>query len=958
MTSISIPLIIQSEIIEYILSQDVTIAFKKRYYKYTRTVTYQLAMVSKHWFNAVSSMISAIWTHDIFSNDVSILVRMMLSQSNQYSIIKQLRSLSLGVNAGYIQNAFFDLVDGILKQRINENQPSMPLEHILVVPSFMTRHDLIVAFAKALDTTQRSLFPSLNITFHLPPYDQELDDEDEDEDEEEEYSPEEAMEVAEKILDTCRGVKNIKKIRIYQPPSDKRPDEYSTFGTQDLWDTAIRLPHKTHLQGDLSYGLAPGMLFEVFSKEHDEDSNEIEYFWASDKEPPGNVYAHEDRIGMAEKYAGYPTFVEELFTLIRECKKVKYFNIYRVTPNNTEIDIKQGYMEAFRDNTVMTTLKLNYEFFFTSIISTNILSQSLERFKIILYHHNIKFILLSSSSSRSSSLVVSGQSINNNSNCTIGGWTADSCFDYKYIYNNQNYTVTFNNTVLDIPVGTSLYFVGDVVIDSTVDLRFNCKAESKDGKPSSKTYCNQIETKGTFYYGVIDVTATIDMMDNLYPEWLTSLNLTYTFHTLNLVEGKVKALNLSEYSSVFIHTNQILPSIMDDFNCEYISPDAFSSKIYCVKNGKLSPGMMVNVSATCPDTVCFSLPIAYFKTDLMTLCEVDSVLTRGIKNAGGSYEYRIKVNPASRIVDPYPLIPEFIQNLLNVTITGTANNTENQIIYNQTLLIYVNNQLVHANGTTYEIPADSSTDPNPEPSSASYLNQSKMMMMMIIIIIVLIAILTFFERIILGFLYATKNQICVYMLCKQPSSKFIDVIEKLAIEREKKKTNNKKDDNNRYTSNNNYKQLYNDMITTIEKGQEETVISWLLHYCCRTEKYSSLKKLISIAKTTTTTTTTTTTDCYWNYNRDIVQPTFNVLISNNNNNNDVDYDEESKTLLISILTILNVSATDDEYLEYLKLLENTIRNRRDKEEHRNLKKQSDDIRACNKLSPFNLHNSS
>ncbi|EGG14810.1 hypothetical protein DFA_10683 [Cavenderia fasciculata] len=147
------------------------------------------------------------------------------------------------------------------------------------------------------------------------------------------------------------------------------------------------------------------------------------------------------------------------------------------------------------------------------------------------------------------------------------------------------------------------------------------------------------------------------------------------------------------------------------------------------------------------------------------------------------------------------------------------------------------------------------------------------------------------------------------ILVAPPPSEFIDVIVKLAIKREKKKTN--KDDNNRCTSNNNnndnnnnYKQLYNDIVT--EKGQEEAV-SWLLYLVIKCEL---------------------STVCNYNYNESI----FNVLISpnnNNNNNNDNDDDDETQTLLISILNILNVGVTDNEYLDYLKLIENTIRNHRD-----------------------------
>ncbi|EGG13690.1 hypothetical protein DFA_11451 [Cavenderia fasciculata] len=59
------------------------------------------------------------------------------------------------------------------------------------------------------------------------------------------------------------------------------------------------------------------------------------------------------------------------YSIIKQLRSVTL-----VTSINTEItqDLLEGYMRAFRENKSLTTLKLNYQFFFSSIISTNILS--------------------------------------------------------------------------------------------------------------------------------------------------------------------------------------------------------------------------------------------------------------------------------------------------------------------------------------------------------------------------------------------------------------------------------------------------------------------------------------------------------------------------------------------------------------------------------------------------------
>ncbi|EGG14826.1 hypothetical protein DFA_10699 [Cavenderia fasciculata] len=137
-----------------------------------------------------------------------------------------------------------------------------------------------------------------------------------------------------------------------------------------------------------------------------------------------------------------------------------------------------------------------------------------------------------------------------------------------------------------------------------------------------------------------------------------------------------------------------------------------------------------------------------------------------------------------------------------------------------------------------------------------------------------------------------------------PSLAFIGVIEKLAIEREKKKTNK------------------DAMITKIEdKGQQEVVLSWLLYLVVNCELSTIKKQSIYLLDKALRTYGTAHT-----YNQDIVESIFNVLISTNNNKNDSD---ESQTMLISILNILNVGFTKKQYLDYLKLLENTIRKNRD-----------------------------
>ncbi|EGG14828.1 hypothetical protein DFA_10701 [Cavenderia fasciculata] len=175
-----------------------------------------------------------------------------------------------------------------------------------------------------------------------------------------------------------------------------------------------------------------------------------------------------------------------------------------------------------------------------------------------------------------------------------------------------------------------------------------------------------------------------------------------------------------------------------------------------------------------------------------------------------------------------------------------------------------------------------------------------------------------------------------------PSSEFKDETQKLAIERERKKKKknktNKDDDDGDDNSNNNYKQQYNDIITTTtieqEKGQEGKIISWLLYLVVDESTLSPAIKKQSIylldkalKKYSSTATITTTIKYDWTLNTNILKILFNLLVLYNKED---DEDDETQPRLISILNTLNAGITDSEQnVEYLKLIENTIRKNRD-----------------------------
>ncbi|EGG18179.1 hypothetical protein DFA_06846 [Cavenderia fasciculata] len=155
----------------------------------------------------------------------------------------------------------------------------------------------------------------------------------------------------------------------------------------------------------------------------------------------------------------------------------------------------------------------------------------------------------------------------------------------------------------------------------------------------------------------------------------------------------------------------------------------------------------------------------------------------------------------------------------------------------------------------------------------------------------------------------------------QPSLEFIDLIVKLAIEREKKKYNinleeeegdenkkKKKDGDNRY------KQILVD--------EEETILSWLIYLVVKCELTPNDHDDV--------------TRC-WKYQHNIIENIFNLLISSSsslssslNNNNDTLQQTQILNQLISILkslvkvnnSVIKFSA--GHYLEYLKMINNTL----------------------------------
>ncbi|EGG14806.1 hypothetical protein DFA_10679 [Cavenderia fasciculata] len=393
-----------------------------------------------------------------------------------------------------------------------------------------------------------------------------------------------------------------------------------------------------------------------------------------------------------------------------------------------------------------------------------------------------------------------------------------------------------------------VYLVGSMdilfmVIESTVDLCFNCQMQWSLG---SEISCYQIKADNELNYGIVHATVNIYLDYNSYPpldfgsrvDVVRTLAMD-TIPPLPPYEPYIGYFGLFLIGNLFYTTGNPNPG-----------------------NKSISQEMMINASSSCDD--CLASSFGYLENDLLRIYIRTSTLTYSIRylegniTSGTNSEFRLKLYPSFDMIgDPYDALSAFV----NRTRQYKTGNETTQKEYDQSLTIYVNGQVVQANGTSYNVP-DGKVAP--------------------------------------------------------PPSEFIDVIVKLAIAREKKKTNNK-----------------DAMITKIEeKGEQEVVLSWLLYLVVKCElstiKKQSIYLLDKALRKYFSALTTTTVKCCWSYNQYIVESIFNVLISTNNNNNDNDDDDsESQTLLISILNTLNVGVTLNQHLDYLKLIENTIRNHLD-----------------------------
>ncbi|EGG21507.1 hypothetical protein DFA_01393 [Cavenderia fasciculata] len=285
------------------------------------------------------------------------------------------------------------------------------------------------------------------------------------------------------------------------------------------------------------------------------------------------------------------------------------------------------------------------------------------------------------------------------SDCTIGGWTADNCDSTQYTFNQA--LVTFNNTVLNIPLGVVLYFNGDVTIENTVSLTLNCKAQAKTGGiPSSSTDCVQISTSdGLFTYGITDATVNFDLTQNNNQ---AGVDFTHSIRTISANEIAPLPETVS-YSGVFFTTN--LNYNESGMVCTAY-PFGFSIDIYCKDGDSLSKSMMVNVSSNCQD--CLSKTVGSFIYDLSLITDDKSVTTRFLPIANNRFEYRIKVYPTFTSDNPYNVLSDFVHAARDYK-TG---NDATQASYDQSLVIYVNGLVVNENGTSHNIPDDSESKAN------------------------------------------------------------------------------------------------------------------------------------------------------------------------------------------------------------------------------------------------------
>ncbi|EGG24272.1 hypothetical protein DFA_06422 [Cavenderia fasciculata] len=138
-------------------------------------------------------------------------------------------------------------------------------------------------------------------------------------------------------------------------------------------------------------------------------------------------------------------------------------------------------------------------------------------------------------------------------NCMIGGWTADSCVENQYYFGNEDYTISFNNTELNIPQGWKLTFMGKVTIDDTVNVTFNCKNRlTIRGQTPLIEDCKQIElfNGGELSISFREMTFNFNMTETVYTATNFNIHLDY------LIFGVFKPSN-GPYGYPFINTNII-----------------------------------------------------------------------------------------------------------------------------------------------------------------------------------------------------------------------------------------------------------------------------------------------------------------------------------------------------------------------------------------------------------------
>ncbi|KYQ93732.1 hypothetical protein DLAC_05122 [Tieghemostelium lacteum] len=156
---------------------------------------------------------------------------------------------------------------------------------------------------------------------------------------------------------------------------------------------------------------------------------------------------------------------------------------------------------------------------------------------------------------------------NNNSNCTIGGIEADSCDDLQYLFlKDKEYH--FDNTFLDLPLGSSLTFSrhSKVYFSNSVLVRFNCRlgTDHRTSLSLNDLNCHQIKGGKILYNNSPSFQLNLDvglLLNDTENQWILNDFI------LPLSTTPLPLLNNSFYVPPLFYVNVTTGNPL--FNCVY-----------------------------------------------------------------------------------------------------------------------------------------------------------------------------------------------------------------------------------------------------------------------------------------------------------------------------------------------------------------------------------------------------